>query len=115
MDWFRKLIESESESIGKNHGWKSKLARRCGVSPATITDWLNHGKNPDAFTAFSVLKKLGGDIERALPGWSPESHDTSLPCAKIRAGTESYVPEVDAEICDPMPAIWRQKKCSQPH
>ena len=51
------------------------LAEKVGVSPATLTRWLNQGKEPDANTLNRAVRYQNGKSARALCGETREEPD----------------------------------------
>jgi len=85
------LLDYATKS-GLGYGWKSRLARKCGVTPAHINNWLNLGREPDLKTALRVATALGWDFDRARPDYVPDVKRADI-CAKVKAGTAEFVEE----------------------
>lgn len=68
MNWFKDLLLAELKRRGERS--HSELAAQLGVTHSTINKWVAGVPNPKLSNVEALLKIVGGDINRALPGYN---------------------------------------------
>jgi SOS-response transcriptional repressor LexA len=89
MGWFAEFLNREYSRRfpGKEHGSLKRFAHLCGYEPTSVGRWLDAISDPGSDTVADVVKKLGGDIGRALPDYTPEALQPVVVWGRVSAGT----------------------------
>ena len=86
------------------------LAKQLGTSHSTVSGWTS-GSCPSARLFEDMLKYLGGDIERALPDYDPETAPSMQVLGRVAAGGEAVVYE-DLELVHPQKDVWEHSSAA---
>lgn len=114
-EWFRALIMRELERVG---GSQNRLSEHLAVHPSLVSRWVLGG-SPRAEALPELLRRMGGDIRRAFPGWKPEAaagpgavpegEAGSFPIVGVVNGRDDHAAAADA-VREPEVAygsVWR--------
>lgn len=101
MTLFTDIIVHEIERLGGERIGMVRLAEKLGENYSQVHRWKN-GQQPKFNTAAAVIERLGGDMARALPGWSKAEGTADAPSVQIlgqvQAGAFSQAGEALGEI-----------------
>lgn len=123
-NWFQELLQKEAKDRGFN---VTEMASFLGLVRETYDRWQSGFRKPNILQAAEVLKKLGGDINRALPNYIPPSYEQAeketkakyrdavplmeMPVAgRISAGPVDWIDSGDEDPVLATPELWRNNR-----
>jgi phage repressor protein C with HTH and peptisase S24 domain len=78
-NWLQNLLTKEAEQLSTNgRGGISRLAEKLAMPRETVDRWASGESVPDYRKASEILRKLGGDVERAFPSYQPPTLLTAI-------------------------------------
>lgn len=122
-NWFQEFLAAQAADMAdhKGRGGISALARYLEMSRESVDRWASGISTPDVVTASKVIKKLGGDLARALPNWdwetdSPYDGPSMKVMGQIQAGDVELAGDSSYTISGVSQDLWLGKhmKTSRP-